>query len=330
MTIDLRKQRLQQIKRTIPYLAPGNYSFDTELRILFHQDHPQDPLLETRLATPTAEPVAIPFTATKDADYHLVWFGINGDLKLFSDQTVLTIATNKENYWRKLDNHQFFQNYFSMPHILDFDDRQLLILEERLFGDMPRLAEADWLIQQITTDYLAYFQQLQSDKRFTCRSFQEILATSPNRSYQSEFQWLMDSIPPELLHHQWPMIRVHGDLWTENLLLPKTVGAGGLFYLDWDEAVPHLFFFDFFKLLWNELDVHQSEYYLQHYLKGTYDKMLQEWFACFGLIFDPNQRNGYMNLFFLDFLLGDTPSYPYTGKRYELADYQKKVFPIIH
>lgn len=113
---------------------------------------------------------------------------------------------------------------------------------------------------------------------------------------------------------------LHGDLWTENILLERD--SEKLWYIDWDTAGEYFFCHDFFKFMWNEFDVHGNSHYYQAYLAGKYDEAFTQLFGLFQLNFQPQYRKAYFYLSFLSFML---EGQEYSWKWNELADFLEKV-----
>ncbi len=69
----------------------------------------------------------------------------------------------------------------------------------------------------------------------------ELLQTSPHAPYLQDYQQIVTEIDRALFDVKFPFLKLHGDLWTDNLLL----GSEGLWYIDWDESAEYIFFLRF-------------------------------------------------------------------------------------
>ncbi|OJG18188.1 hypothetical protein RU97_GL002261 [Enterococcus canis] len=317
--------RRQQLKAVTSYLENGRYFFSADGRVLFKADQANTLAFMERNLTAANDdlPELVIETEQKSSPLgYAVWFGINGDLKLFTPDKVLTFSAGLDSFQRKLANYHYFSCYFTLPEVLYHNAAERVIIEERVFSQPISNPDKELLQRLIGRDYLDYFRKLvKAADQLEWQSGESRLAESSNNAYQAEFADLLTLASP-LLTTPFPRIRVHGDLWTENILL--TAGQK-VVYLDWDESENLFFFFDIFKFLWNELDVHNERSYYESYLRGEFDELLSEWFTCFGLSFLPRYRKEYLYLFFLDFLLAESTTYPYQAKRQELRDFKKKI-----
>lgn len=319
------KQRRGQLAEAVPYLENGRYSYTKDQRILYRSDLAAEPLLEvTGKRKDKSLVISIEGLRPKVFKGQAVWFGSSGDLKIFSAEAVLTKFAQPLNLTKKLQRQRYFQDYFTVPALTVVDQQQGIIIEERVPSiSSPHLTKRQ-LLEQVMADYLAYFQQVAAD-HLVWQDWPTLLANSPHQIYRSQWQQLLAPLSPAASQLSLPRLPLHGDLWSENLLVTET----GLVYIDFDESHENWFFYDFFKFLWNETDVHGEQSLIQDYLAGVFDAGLSQWFHVFGLTFEPERRMDYFLLFFLDFLATVSTSYPYTGKQGELQEFQAKVLPML-
>ncbi len=311
-------EKQKQVQEVLEYLEAGTYYWDDTQRVLFKQDQRQQTLVKNLAVN---KPLSLEIEPVQDQKFagNRLWFCSNGDLKIFSDTQVLSVCSSRENYGQKIAAYDYFSQFFRLPKLLARDDAQQQLLEERITFADQTVVDACGLLATIYTDYINYFRQAEV-KWYTLAG---LLATSANRVYRAEFEQLIAEIPAELLAAEWPYLKLHGDLWTENLLLEKD--SQQLYYIDWDESGEYLFFYDFFKLMWNELDVHQNYSYYENYLAGRFDAQLAAVFDLFQLEFQPAAKKAYFYLFFLNFLLDETGSMSYEVRRFEWKDFREKV-----
>lgn len=323
--LERRKRQLQEVTN---YLQNGTYSFTDDHRMMYLEESQNDPLLVKSESSDDAlkDTLTINSKEGKLFSGSALWFGINGDLKVFNSKEVLTKAHSQESLTKKLTHYQYFSRYFTVPKITTIDQLVGVTIEERIISTDDLGLTKSQLLKKAMEDYLDYFQRISSKGQLSRENLQELLVASPHRHNQLDFQLLLDKISPDLTKTTFPRLPVHGDLWSENLIVTKE----GIVYLDFDESGENWFFYDFFKFLWNELDVHGDEHLLQDYLVGGFDDALSRWFAVFGFTFDPDHRGEYFLLFFMDFLLTVSDSYPYSGKRLELVAFKEKVMDRYH
>ncbi|KKK36621.1 hypothetical protein WQ57_18410 [Mesobacillus campisalis] len=96
-----------------------------------------------------------------------------------------------------------------------------------------------------------------------------------------------------------PMLRLHGDLWTANTLLDKSVGE--IYFIDWEFSNYLFFFYDFFNMMWVEFYINKNDLFLNQYVNGEYDHEMERAFTLFGLDFKQQARMSYFNLYFLNY-----------------------------
>jgi len=129
----------------------------------------------------------------------------------------------------------------------------------------------------------------------------------------------IQSIPKSLQEMKFPKVKLHGDLWTANIIVDKQ----DIWYIDWNESDDYLFFYDFFKMMWKEAYVHGEHGYLDTYLARDWDADFTKIFKLFNLNFETEHRLAYFYLFFLNFLLES--NLPIEVKKLEWTDFQRKI-----
>lgn len=313
-----------KIEELGPYLEAGEYIMDNnEARIAFRlaeKDHPIVAGAFDASALDQVQPIIIEGNASKQFPGKILWFCSNGDIKIFSDTNTLILSSTKEHYQQKFQYYKTFSSFFQMPKLLSHDSGNCILTEE-LIDFRSKTEEDDPLIlSTIYHDYRNYFAKKQATAVY--RSMDELLTTSSNADNKQDFERLLNMIDPQLLEAAFPFLPLHGDLWTDNLLVAKSDDQ--VWYIDWDTAGEYYFLFDFFKFMWNELDVHDNRSYYERYLSGDFDDQFTELFAIFNLEFQPAHKKDYLLLFFLNFML-DEGKIPYEVKLMEWADFQQKV-----
>ncbi|GIN73781.1 hypothetical protein J14TS2_42560 [Bacillus sp. J14TS2] len=313
------------------YLENGLYAFDKDLRTVFNTEKATHPMInnlkdtkkEVQLSQKIEEPGLKYFHGS------ILWFCINGDIRIFSDDEVLVICANKESYQRKIANHTYFSSFFRIPALINQDAKHNMLTEAFInFEDKTDNNEA-FILRAIYDDYRSYFNQLTLHSKVDYQTLNSLLDTSSNVIYIHQFEKIIEKIAPELLSMNLPFINLHGDMWSDNILLSSGSEGKTLWYIDWETAGEYVFFYDFFKFIWNELDVHHNYSYYKRYLGGEFDEELTCLFAIFDLKFQPKYRQSYFFLFFLNFILKDTDNIAFEYKHEEIIAFEHKVFPLI-
>lgn len=313
------------------YLEDGLYTFDKDLRTVYNTAKNNHPMIN-HLNIPEKEEqlsLKIEDSGQKDFNGTILWFCINGDIKIFSDDEVLVICANKESYQRKIANDTYFSPFFRIPALINQDAKHNMLTEAFIHFEDKTDNDAAFILKTVYDDYRSYFNYLTLHSKVDYQTLNHLLNTSSNGKHIHLFEKIIEKISPELLSLNLPFINLHGDLWSDNILLTDEGGEKTLWYIDWETAGKYVFFHDFFKFIWNELDVHHNYSYYQRYIAGEFDEGLTNLFAIFHLTFEPKYRQSYFCLFFLNFILHDTDNMAFEYKREEIIDFERKVFPFM-
>lgn len=310
-----RQEKLRLVRRYNPFLESGKYLFDASFRVFVKVDQLDQPMLkdwhfdqEKILEIPGSE---------SEFKGSILWFCMSGDIKIFSDNHVLTLCQNQENYDMKLTNYKYFSTYFPLPKIIHQSDNQQQFVEERIVSDQCDLDKTK-LQARIYQDYYQYFQKLMKNQTLSYRSVQQMLDNA-TIDWSPWIEPSIQSIPKSLQEMKFPKVKLHGDLWTANIIVDKQ----DIWYINWDESDDYLFFYDFFKMMWNEADVHGEHGYLDTYLARDWHADFTKIFKLFNLNFETEHRLAYFYLFFLNFLLES--NLPIEVKKLEWTDFQRKI-----
>lgn len=338
-----KKAKIKKVRQLERYLNCGTYEFDNELRVLFNKTENNSPILDSSFEThdfnqnwsPQLEegnleswqkPLEVNNDKHKFFRGNILWFCSNGDIKVFSKTETLIICNNKENYLNKIENYAYFSMFFRLPELIYQDDDKYRLIEKYI--DFQRNGNQDipFILKKIYDDYMNYFSTINRESRLTNYTLNNLLRTSSNAIHVDHFKHVFDNIDGQLFEIEFPFIRLHGDLWTENILLEKEKNESSrLWYIDWDESGDYIFFYDFFKFMWNELDVNDRYEYYECYLNGEFDNHFKKVFDIFQLEFHPELKKDYFCMFILNFLLSDSGNMPFELKQKEAIDFQQKI-----
>lgn len=304
--------RAEQVQEFSRYLTAGEYASAEDGRIFFLTTERNHPMIVGKYDSANTQKVLIP-DQPKAFSGRILWFTSGGEIKIFSPAEVLILCSSETSYQQKIQHYDYFSPFFSVPALQQQDAEKLQLMEERI--DFRKITPQDdsLILKTIYQDYRHYFQQ----QRTTAAAHRLADQT------REELAVLTKEIHPDLLATKFPFLMLHGDLWTENILLERE--SEKLWYIDWDTAGDYLFFHDFFKFMWNELDVHGNQHYYQDYLAGKYDEAFADSFQLFQLDFQPQYRKDYFYLFFLGFMLKQDDGIADKWKQLEFADFLKKV-----
>lgn len=235
-----------------------------------------------------------------------VYYSTRSCKKIFdlSSNKVLSIFLNKKDYKSFLDSNQYFKEHFPLPKILYNNDEELSIIEELIVFQPNRLwMKEDYLyvIEDIFKRYITYAEACKENVKYCFISptdYMKIFEINDDK-YISEIR---SKIPKDLLSIHLPALRLHGDLWTTNILVQKS-DRYSIHYIDWEFSQDLLFFYDFFNLMWVEVYNHNNYLYIDNYVNGMYDHYFNELFLIYNLKYEPKFRMEYFHVFFLQFYL---------------------------
>ena len=235
-----------------------------------------------------------------------IYFPTRNCKKIFdlSSHKVLSLYSKKEEYTSIIDSYIYFKQHFPMPNILYTDEKQLFIIEQLiLFQPNSLWVKEDYLyvIEDIFKRYITYAEACKENVKYCFISptdYMKIFEINDDK-YISEIR---SKIPKDLLSIHLPALRLHGDLWTTNILVQKS-DRYSIHYIDWEFSQDLLFFYDFFNLMWVEVYNHNNYLYIDNYVNGMYDHYFNELFLIYNLKYEPKFRMEYFHVFFLQFYL---------------------------
>lgn len=232
--------------------------------------------------------------------------GGNGkDVKIFDfeHREVLISFGEKEIYQQKLEAYKQFRQWFPIPPILDKNETKKLIIERYI----DYKSSADWddydakfIVNEVFRRYLEYFREQTKKKSVDWVPAIEIAALLP--SDNGFLEEVEQGISLKLAQTRLPMLPVHGDLWSTNILIERK-DSKDIWFIDWEMAGDMYFFYDFFVLMWNEAITNKNYSYIRYYMEGDYDPYFHHAFELFGLSFETGRKREYLNIFFLNMYL---------------------------
>lgn len=218
----------------------------------------------------------------------------------FTNNKVLTILTNKNDYFKLIGNYDHFKEHFPIPSILWTNEEELLIMEELvIYQPINNWVEDDfsYVMRETFKRYHEYFNFCKTKGMYTFQTPFELFNSLPE---DAQVDLIKKEINSELLELKAPFIKLHGDLWTSNILLIKVGEEKQLKYIDWEWSSDFLFFYDVFMMMWNEVVIRNNYLYIEKYVKGEYDDYFSGIFSIFNLDFQPQYRLDYLNIFFIN------------------------------
>lgn len=223
------------------------------------------------------------------------------EVKLFSfdRNEILTVCTCADDCQKQLAEYDQLHAYFGMPRLTKEagDDRSYKISMVTL-QSRPDERHA---LENIARCGSAYHLAHPCGKPAMPVS-QIVDFSYDNPAIDQPLRELADSIAPAALALEIPLCLQHGDLSRENLIYGTCDNATDFWWIDWEHAGDRLFFYDYFFYILHTALYFSDATALTAYLCGACDDTLTEWFATFGLSFDPGCRKTYFLTFAVAFL----------------------------
>jgi len=224
------------------------------------------------------------------------------DQKIFDikNKKVLTIYAHKEDYQTVLAHYAYFKEYFPVTSIYWKDDEKQLIMEELIFFQPNKIWEEEDFLYVMETVFHHYANYLNTCKVNGLYSYHTLSSVLESLQDDPKIDYIKSKISPELQSLPIPSVKLHGDLWTSNILLMNGT-QNQLKYIDWEFSNELYFFYDFFCMMWLEVYMKENYIYIEKYVRGDYDYHFGQIFSLFHLTFDSRLRNAYFHIFFLAF-----------------------------
>lgn len=221
------------------------------------------------------------------------------EVKLFSFKRnkILTVCTSAADAEKQIKQYNNFGNTYSMPTIKksDYYPNSFEISMIKL-KDFPGDSTALKTISQSTVNFNSSSDTL---NRVLIKDL--ITCSYENEDINFHLKILIDQIDKSLLDIELPLCIQHGDLSKDNLLYGECDGTENFWWIDWEHARERVFFYDYFFYIINSALYYDNHAY-DYYMSGCADENMKNFFAHFGLTFDPQKRRDYFLIFAVIFL----------------------------
>lgn len=212
----------------------------------------------------------------------------------FEKKEVLTIYKNKDEYNNYINNIDYFSTWFSIPEVIYKEEVKGLIIEKYIESknmDLWRKQDYENLMQDIFKRYTLYTRNAKQEDFFIGSDCVKEL------NIENDFlAHIIDNTSTEVLEMKFPKFKLHGDLWSSNVLMVNE----HVYYIDWDNAKEFIFFYDVFFIMWNEFIKRENYDLINSYIKGEYDSLFNELFNICGVVYERDKKIDYLNLFFIN------------------------------
>lgn len=319
-----KKRMLANFKTASPYLSTGEYLFDDALQCIYKEEPDTIQKLNKDLKNTKSKSryhqvkktiknllfyQSIDITNSKAINdfgfkgtIYLATHDETNDAKIFdfSNRLVLTIYSSKSNMNKKITAYNLYKKSFQIPEIKYIDEQNNIILE-KLIEIIP---EEDWkeedyeqLISYVFSSYKSYSNNCESQASFTMQRPWNLMTSKRDKAKIIDLLKLDRT--DELINSEFPLLKIHGDLWSANVLLTATEKPD-YYLIDWEYADEYLFFYDIFWLMKDEAFSNNNFYYIDNYFNGKYDQDFKELFAIFGIEFNGGSKLTYIKLFYIN------------------------------
>src|SRR5699024_3316525 len=215
---------------------------------------------------------------------------------------VITFFGDKGEYNHKINSYLHFKQYFDAPNITENDKSELLLIEDYIESKNNSDWDGkdfDYVIEDIFERSIRYFRDCKKRKEYRLDNPLSFIDNISTENLISPFK--KKHITEELESVKYPFIRLHGDLWTSNILI-NINNDNDIYYIDWERSKDFIIFYDFFSLIWNEVYHKGNSIYLEKYMSGQYDEYFIEIFQIFEMSYKRECRKEYFSVFFLNYL----------------------------
>ena len=221
-----------------------------------------------------------------------------GDVKIFdlTNKKVLTIYSNEINYSNKLHTYSEFKNFFKIPEIIYNNDNKKILIEELV----EFKSESQWnqtiyleVFESILNQYKKYGQEIVKWNKMKSSKIESVVNQSGYAQYYGKH--FPDWRENEILKWSFPLVQVHGDMWSANILLANN---SDIYVIDWDNSNEQFFFNDIFWFITYEYIHLNNDFLINSYLNGAFDDALTALFTLFGVEFKPVNKTHYLEIAF--------------------------------
>lgn len=211
------------------------------------------------------------------------------------------MAADPLTYKRIRQGHQKMEDHFRMT-ILEFVDDEFMYLEKYLeFTPFSRwqAEEINKCLNDIFGSYFRYFSTTEPAVlvyRNPAKMLRELKETAyGNHKLVAKIEEFLKESSEETVY---PIIRSHGDMKFENILLSD----GNFHIIDLEFSADHFFIYDLINLIFNE-GMKGDFSFVRRYLHGEFDEMFKMLFNIFSIDFDYEKKIYYIAVYLIDRIL---------------------------
>lgn len=227
----------------------------------------------------------------------------NDNVKIFDfNKNILITFINSSDEFKKLQKaYDYFDRYYNIP-IINADAGKTYFLEKYLQYKPYKIWNSIDRDKAISEIYSSLLKQI-NDKRkiikkiVSVRSMvDELLIKISEKALVNRLQ---DMVPLNKYNDLWPIIRCHGDLNFDNILLHEE----NFYFIDWEDSSECIFFYDFLNCIFVEAMYQNDCSLLEQYRRGNYDKYLTDLFTSMSVDYCSENKDYYLALYIIERLL---------------------------
>lgn len=250
----------------------------------------------------------------------VVMFTRANDFKVFDfyNHKVMTFVKEKDHYFKIKDTIHVFKGKFPIT-IIDFNDIEQAYIEDYI----DFVPYQDWshqerrsVLNNIFRYYENYFKQTTFSNLNYVSTKSLIDLFIKDISSNNLLEDIYKILDYEDLAINWPMLRLHGDLGFNNILL----SSNRIFFIDWEDSRDHIFFYDLLNIIFFEYVFHNDESYLEKYINGYYDDILKILFELMNIRFSSQKKLNYFAIFLIERVISEKRmNYPHLPNMIKLC-----------
>lgn len=319
--IKRKKEFIRNITENSNYLYPGEYIFEDMLRFVYLKDDLNYMKASELFGNPSIsfirkvilrilkkvvfnKSIIIENNENSVIEGTVCYMGIAklSSMKYFDfiNKSVLTRYFSEIEFKKAIENYKYFNRILTLPKIKYYNITKLTIVEELIDTKSIELWAIDdyqFVINDIFCRYIEYLK--------ICREKGQYSFITPSYliSGITEGNRLLDKIKNNIfidsLNKEFPIMKLHGDLWTPNILMEKSDNPN-LYYIDFEYSRDYIVFYDFFWLITEQAIFKKNYALVDKYFFGEYDEYFDIIFKEFDMDFEIKYRFDYLNIFFLN------------------------------
>lgn len=215
----------------------------------------------------------------------------------FANKKVLSIFSTTEKMKSEIENYNTTKDFFSIPKIINHDFKNLYIVEEIIdvrINELWTNSDNSYVMNEIINQYINYLSFCKREYNYSFNNINNLIIDSKlTNGFITKFKKSIDS---ELLNLEFPFVKLHGDLWSSNILLENNTNRE-IYIIDWEHAGDYLFFYDLFWFMQSEAVNNKNYDFINEYFLGEYDDCLIKMFNMYNLTFYKKYRIDYFKIF---------------------------------